>query len=171
MKGTIITTVAAAAVLAGTVLGASQADAWRQPYGGCKEAWQAPHSDGADACRRHDWTVHHRIVTDPHDTVRYSTLPSCEFEDGSGSSLPCSWNFGDDDGNGRGLAYWISGTWRHHRAHYVWPERHHNWVSASLADVLAESPYPDDAGSRNWEACRLNHRHVRCADGFEMRLR
>ncbi len=28
-----------------------------EPYGGCAEAWQAPHSTGAEDCRRLGWTV------------------------------------------------------------------------------------------------------------------
>lgn len=30
---------------------------WQQPYGGCDEAWQAPHSKGARECRLHGFEV------------------------------------------------------------------------------------------------------------------
>lgn len=29
----------------------------REPYGGCDEAWQAPHSEGADLCRELGWVI------------------------------------------------------------------------------------------------------------------
>lgn len=93
---------------------------WSQPYGGCDEAWQAPHSIGADQCRAHGWTVRSRLVVGPHRWVHYSTLASCTFEDGSGSHLPCSWNFRRTDGNGIGDRFYVTGSsWSHHRVHYV----------------------------------------------------
>ena len=92
-----------------------------QPYGGCKEAWQAPHSEGAAACRAHGWTVRHRIVVNPRRHVRYENLQPCREEDGSGQRRTCSWNFpGDHTGNGRGLSYFVTHAPR--RFHYVvWP--------------------------------------------------
>lgn len=93
---------------------------WTQPYGGCDEAWQAPQSTGAQDCRDHGWVVRHRLVVGPHHWVHYSTLPSCTFEDGSGSRLPCSWNFRSTDGNGVGDKFYVTGSsWNHHRVHYV----------------------------------------------------
>jgi hypothetical protein len=47
-----------------------------------------------------------------------STLPHCRNEDGSGQRSACTWNVGPrQDGNGRGLAYWLD---RRDRTHYVW---------------------------------------------------
>src|SRR5262245_63358868 len=67
---------------------------WTQPYGGCAEAWQAPHSKGADECRAHGWTVRARLVVGPHRWVRYNNLPHCREEDGSGQKSACTWNIG-----------------------------------------------------------------------------
>jgi hypothetical protein len=84
----------------------SPADAWQQPYGGCKEAWQAPKSPAADECRDHGWTVTARVVIGPRGVVRFSSLPSCRVEDASSGPVPCSWNLNRErDGNGIGLAF------------------------------------------------------------------
>lgn len=92
-------------------------NAWVQPYGGCKEAWQAPRSAGARQCRAHGWTVTRHIVVGPHRWVRYVDLPLCRFEDGSGQRSACTWNLSiQRQGNGVGLRYWVD---RHDRPHYV----------------------------------------------------
>jgi hypothetical protein len=88
-----------------------------QPYGGCKEAWQAPQSDGADWCRDHGWVVRKRIVVGPKNWVRYYTLNECAVEDASNGPVPCQWNLarpksaGDD--------YWVTGSNEDPRYHYV----------------------------------------------------
>lgn len=90
-----------------------------QPYGGCDEAWQAPRSEGAAWCRHHGWTVRPFIVVGPRNWVRYYDLPSCKYEDASSGPVPCKWNFDDGDGNGKGDAYWVTGTNTDARFHYV----------------------------------------------------
>lgn len=100
------------------VLGVNRADGaevlsqnrWQQPYGGCKEAWQAPHSAGADECRAHGWHISSRFVVGPRGVVRYNMLPACKNEDGSGQRGACYWWDGD-------LAL-INDS--RDRAHYVW---------------------------------------------------
>lgn len=89
-----------------------------QPYGGCKEAIQAPHSQGADWCRKHGWTVTRHIVVTPNKRVAtFRKLPACAYEDGSGGTLPCRWNFGPGtQGSGVGRAYWIN---KNGKTHYV----------------------------------------------------
>lgn len=57
------------------------------------------------------------LTLDSHNVVTSSVLPSCELEDGSAGPLPCSWNINAGDGNGQGLAYWVS---RSGAVHYVW---------------------------------------------------
>jgi len=78
-----------------------------QPYGGCKEAIDYPHSDGADWCRAHGWTVTRRIVIRPDRWVLAHRLPVCI--DGE-TDTPCRWNFGGGQphGNGEGRAYWVN---------------------------------------------------------------
>ena len=92
-----------------------------QPYGGCKEAHAYPQTRGAADCRALGWTVRPRLVVDPRGVVRFSRLPHCAIEDASSGPVPCSWNFGPGDGNGRGLSYWVD---RHDRTHYVTMPRH-----------------------------------------------
>lgn len=72
------------------------------PYGGCKEAWQAPHSAGADGCRDRGWLVKHRLVLDRTKRVVYldPAIKPCEYEDGE----HCYWN-AKCMGNGRGDSY------------------------------------------------------------------
>src|SRR4029077_6665508 len=117
---------------------------------------RAPESGMADYCREHGWTVRPRLVVGPHGVVRYSALPHCRYEDGSGQRAACSWNFtpsSNPDGNGRGLAYWVD---RHDQTHYVWPQHAPShwsgwlWVNAEVADALAEGTGRHD-GTRNWE--------------------
>lgn len=95
--------------MASTVLfiGTEDADAATssQPYGGCKEAYQAPTSKGAADCRDKGWTVRPGFVVSPRGVLRYYDLPSCRLEDGSGQYHACGWNVTEGDGNGRGLAY------------------------------------------------------------------
>lgn len=90
-----------------------------QPYGGCDEAWQAPHSEGAETCRDLGWVVRKNLVVGPRKWVRMSALPSCKYEDGTGHRPACSWNFGSGDGNGEGNAYWVTGTHNEPVFHYV----------------------------------------------------
>lgn len=83
----------------------------------CEQAWQAPQSEAAVDCREHGWTVRARLVVTPNRVVRHTALPHCRYEDGSGQRSACTWNVGpEQDGNGRGLAYWID---RQDRVHYV----------------------------------------------------
>lgn len=105
----------ALAVAAATLTPATPAFAdWTQPYGGCDEAWQAPRSAGADACRDHGWTVRTRLVVNNHGRVAFHTMPSCPSED---AGRFCSWNINPGDGNGRGDAFWRDSAGR---ATYVW---------------------------------------------------
>lgn len=142
-----------------------------EPYGGCKEAYQAPHSQGAKECRAKGWTIKRRLVVTPHAVVRFTRLPHCREEDGSGQRSACTWNIGRKiDGDGQGLSYWVSGPHaRHHdRIHYVWPERPLGTpVSQELGDALAEGEQHED-----WDRCWLDEprTHVRCPDGFETRV-
>lgn len=118
----VILTCFVAIVLTGTVLAMLWFDpahaSEHEPYGGCEEAVIAPHSVGAQECRDLGWTIHRRIAVDPHHVLRYSALPHCREEDGSGQKRACSWNFhdGQRDGNGKGRSYWVD---RHDRIHYV----------------------------------------------------
>ena len=162
---------------------ASRADAatWQQPYGGCVEGHNYPHSQGAAECRAHGWTVRQRLVVGPHDRVRFVSLPLCREEDGSGQRSACTWNFGPGPeglyhphghtGDDRGLSFWVD---RKDRVHYVWnwtagdprPDGW-KWVSSELGDALAEGEQHED----NWEGCITNgvHHHrirVACPDGF-----
>ena len=88
---------------------------WLQPYGGCDEAMGYVNSEGAADCRAHGWTVTRHIVVSPKGYVRAIDMPHCNYEDGSGGSLPCYWN-GSVAGNGEGRSYWISPNGR---THYV----------------------------------------------------
>lgn len=157
MKGLLVL----AAVL-GTLVAAPAGAA--QPYGGCAEAWQAPHSKGATVCRDRGWQInlhgtrqdHPRgTVVSPHAVLRYLNLPNCKYEDG-GENQPCAWNLQGVQGNGVGLAYWVD---REDRSRYVWrhPARH-GWkaVSHRIAESLA------DYGDARWERWRYDSRH---ADG------
>lgn len=113
LAAALVATVAAVGIA--TTPGTAQAH--HAPYGGCVEAWQAPQSEGAEDCREHGWTVRARLVVGPQRVVRYTALPHCRYEDGSGQRSACTWNVGpQQDGNGRGLAYWID---RQDRVHYV----------------------------------------------------
>lgn len=143
----------------------------RAPYGGCKEASQPgmSHTRAAADCRRHGWVIRPRIVVGPHGVLRYSALPKCRFEDGSGQRSACSWNFGwTAHEAGPGSTLWND---RRNRAHYVWPSSPANhgwrWVTSEQADVLAESMV-SDAGTRRWEQCVIKigaTTVVACPDG------
>lgn len=169
----------AAAIIVGLVLiilactpDWARAAGWQQPYGGCDEAWQAPRSAGAQACRDHGWTVTSHLVLSQHKVVRWSNLESCRFEDGSGrQQFPCSWNFPPGGGHD-GASYYLTGNIDHHHAHFVWPygvarERGWRWVTSGVADALAESDAPR-ATTRDWSVCRFNRQHsvVKCPTGF-----
>lgn len=71
-----------------------------QPYGGCKEAWQAPRSEGAKHCRSHGWLIRPRVVVGPQGWVHHNRLSWCEYEDSSA----CWWN-ARIMGNGRGHSF------------------------------------------------------------------
>lgn len=111
------------------------------------------------------------IETNAHGVVTYSNLPSCKYEDGSGGRRPCSWNVNEGDGNGIGLAYWVS---KSGHTNYVWAHSpmidrpHFRWVHSDEADALAESGYPH-ATTRHWERCIIRHGDgravVRCPNG------
>src|SRR5262245_34460579 len=95
----------------------AHATTWTQPYGGCQEAWQAPYSVGARECRAHGWVVRPRLVVGPRHWIRFTALPHCREEDGSGQRSACTWNVGRPvDGNGHGRAYWVGS---HDYVHYV----------------------------------------------------
>lgn len=86
----------------------AEAADWTQPYGGCKEAWQAPHSAGAQDCRDHGWVVRARVVVGPRGYVRYLRAPACRTEDGPG---PCFWD-ARSRGNGQGSSFFLTPTGR-----------------------------------------------------------
>ena len=150
---------------------------WVQPYGGCKEAWQAPSSEGAAECRAHGWLIRPRLVVGPHGVVRFTALPHCRQEDGSGQRSACTWNVRDGagrDGDGSGLTYWLDA--RDH-THYVWPLNatawwyQWRWVSSALSDALAEGE-EYGATERDWQRCMVTDtRRVKewltCPDGYQ----
>lgn len=160
----------------------SAANATSQPYGGCKEAG---HSQGADDCRSLGWVISRQLVVTDRGIVMYSTLPHCEFEDGSYTHLPtphrCTWNIGpSQDGNGGGLAYWFGWKFRDHDrvTHYLWPDDPTatgpwTWVKHRLAQRLAEGD-GDFADQRPWHRCVTRtpgaHRWVMCPDGLNRRV-
>jgi hypothetical protein len=148
-----------------------------QPYGGCKEAWQAPRSAGAQWCRDHGWTVRRNLVVSPKRVVRYDAMPECRHEDGSGQRAACSWNFwGHSNGNGRGLSYWEhKGT-----VHYVWPSTPVNstwrWVTAAEGDAFDRMGTRDGfAGPKRdrvtWTQCVTKRRDfdTKCPNGVRIR--
>jgi hypothetical protein len=164
------------AALAATALLVVMAPAnasWQQPYGGCEEASLAPHSAGANQCRAHGWTIKTRLVVNGHGVLKGSGLPHCREEDGTGQRAACSWNFPDftvpitQDGNGKGLSYWVG---VYDKVHYVWPVRpihgRWHWVTPELGDALAEG----EQHEADWTNCMFRWRHglaqVMCPDGF-----
>lgn len=147
-----------------------------EPYGGCKEAWQAPRSPGAKLCRQLGYTVSARFVVGPRGVVLRSSLPHCRYEDGSGGPRPCTWNIGRRiDGNGIGLAYKVR---RDMTVRYVWPEspavRGWRWVGQRQARRLARQ-FTRPAQRRSldaWQRCVLRHgatTRVKCLDGDRYR--
>jgi hypothetical protein len=120
-----LTLILAAAVGALTTAPAHAGTA-RQPYGGCDEAHNFPHSLGAQDCRVLGWTIRARLVVGPRGYVHFASLPLCREEDGSGQRSACTWNFGPGPeglyhpgqvtGNGIGLKYWMD---EHDRQHIV----------------------------------------------------
>jgi hypothetical protein len=98
-----------------------KASATAEQQASCVAAHTDPQGVDAGQCRDHGWTVKGRLVVGPNGWVKFSRITHCYNEDGSGQIvLPCSWNFTDGDGNGKGLSYWLSGTsWRHQHVHYV----------------------------------------------------
>src|SRR5262245_34809911 len=134
-----------AAIAAGTMVTGIRAAEATPPVGGCAEVLQDYpayiNTPGADYCRDRGWVLRPRLAVGPHGVVRFNRLPSCTVEDG-GMKIPCGWNL---DVTGQGLAYYITGTYAHHRGHYVWPVNPvtHNvgpalrWVGPNLADAMA----------------------------------
>ena len=119
-----VTTLVAAGILVGTIVGVvNEAQAWRQPSGGCTEAWQAPKSKGAAQCRAHGWTVTARLVLDPRHIVKYSTVQQCRFEDGRDRrKRTCMW-YGNLQGDKNGATVWYRNPGpkvRQRRAMPVW---------------------------------------------------
>ena len=114
------------------------------PYGGCKEAWMVPRSEGAAICRDLGFTVRPRFVLNRHDVVVALRMRACVTEDQSG---PCFWN-ALVKGNGRGDSFIRGGKDR------VYPVRF-RWL-----------PFRSVEGH---EDCQINlgpTSVVRCADGF-----
>lgn len=150
----------------------STAAAGQQPYGGCDEAWQAPHSAGADDCRALGWTVRPGVVLNPHGVLRYWNLGACTYEDGSGSGRTCGW-LGQRDGNKRGMSFYVTGPEDARRGHYFWApspllgHAQRQWVTGPEADALAEGSAPH-ATTRNWERCWTTptSEQAVCADGY-----
>lgn len=83
-----------------------------QPYGGCKEAWQAPTSQGAADCRAQGWTITDEVVVNPRGVIKVSGLRDCAVA----TSLPCSRLGGLDSGwlelDELGMPIWHS-VWMH----------------------------------------------------------
>lgn len=94
-------------VTLGTIAGwASPATAsatWTQPTGGCKEAWQAPQSVGADDCREHGWRISSRFVINPHARLVANLLPPLPTEDSVGGYWDAA-----QRGNGRGASFVVT---------------------------------------------------------------
>jgi hypothetical protein len=55
------------------------------PYGGCGEVLQDfpayLHTQGADWCRAHGWTIRRHFVLNPRNQVRWIDLPPCGVKD------------------------------------------------------------------------------------------
>lgn len=94
----------------------SKAHVPAQPYGGCKEAWQAPRSEGANTCRKAGWTVHKRFVLNPRRVPVYLRMDPCEVEDSPG---PCFWN-ALVEGNGEGQSFIRGAKDRVHPVRFIW---------------------------------------------------
>lgn len=108
------------AIIAGMVLGSSlplmgMADAHSATPRGCIAAHADPGGAVANECWMDGWTIQRRLVIDPHNIVRYSALPQCKWEDGSGPGVRCTWNVIRQEG---GLSYVVN---RDGRIRYVWP--------------------------------------------------
>jgi hypothetical protein len=54
--------------------------------------------------------------------VLFSNLPRCLDEDAGRGPIPCSWNFDALDGFGGGDAFYVTGSRRDQKVHYVWAE-------------------------------------------------
>lgn len=158
----------AVGIIAGLVLIAISCTpkAHAAPYGGCDEAWQAPTSAGAQTCRDHGWTVTSHLVLDQHAVVRWTNLVSCHYEDASSAheTFPCGWNMPPGGGHD-GLTMYYTGTWRHHRAHYVWAHGHPAWVSHHRDRHLDRAYH-----SRDWTVCFKSHGWAHCPNGKGYRL-
>lgn len=84
----LLAIVAAALVFAFAGPGFSVTSVTGQPYGGCKEGWQAPRSQGAADCRDLGWFVHRRVVVNPDGVVVTNRFKACQYED----STFCYWD-------------------------------------------------------------------------------
>lgn len=141
---------------------APPAQAWTEPYGGCDEGWQAPHSVGADQCRDHGWIVRHRLVIDPHKVLRYTSLPACYTDDGTGRY--CTWR-ASEQGNHRGYSYYLN---RPEHPRYIWEYdptgSGWRWVNRREDRFLDRHHH-----HRRWRQCAANRGAddwvVKCANG------
>lgn len=107
-----------------------------------------------------------RLTVTDRGLVTHSTLPHCVNDDPESSDPPCTWNIGPGrDGDGRGLAYWVS---RNHHAHYVWrtnPVVNHparSWMSHRQANRL---------GGDRWLKCWINvgpTTYIGCPNGHRI---
>jgi hypothetical protein len=90
---------------------AGAASTWAQPYGGCKEGYQFPRSQGAAECRAHGWTVKRWLVVSPAGYVRY--LRGSRYLCSTRTDRVCVW-FATAQGNGNGRSWWTDRAGRRH---------------------------------------------------------
>lgn len=107
------------ALLAAAIVASVAAPAVAAPARAIDCATAPSDSPAADACRADHWTIRPRVAVSPRGIMRRHSLPSCTFEDGSGTRLPCSWNVRGTDGNGIGRAYYVTGSHRAPVFHYL----------------------------------------------------
>lgn len=64
----------------------------------------------------------YEVIVNRHGVLLGTNMPRCATEDANG---PCMWN-AHEEGNHRGLSYWV-GT--NNRVHYFWPHNpaHNHW--------------------------------------------
>jgi len=139
--------------------------------------WTMSNRD-ADLCRNEGWTVRYHdargewaLIVTPRGVLSETDLKSCHYEDGSGGPRPCVW-FGQEDGNGHGLTYWVS---RNMRAHYMWPysptTNGWEWVSRDDAQAMASTGHRTTAWWRSCVTRVVNMpdgkvRQVKCRNGY-----
>lgn len=103
----------------------------------------------------------YRLETSRHGVVKFSDFPHCANEDGSGSTLPCTWNVGSpDDGNGQGLAFIVVRVLGHKEFDYVWPTspvgHGWHWVRSNDRELTRYSDCVVKAG-KGYERCPDGH--------------